>query len=54
VYLIDGKIASVFAMGDAVGNISIWSLLKSGGSKKPVKLLKAPEIEMSVESIEWS
>ena len=41
-------------MGDAVGNISIWALMKSGGSKKPLKLLKAPEIEMSVESIEWS
>ena len=54
IYLIDGQIASVFAMGDAVGNISIWALMKNGGSNKPIKLLKAPEIEMSVESIEWS
>lgn len=50
-----GEIVSVFAMGDAQGNIAVWMIGDKYRARKPVVLLKSSLLEDTiVENLEWS
>ena len=48
-----GKIFTIFALGDAYGNISIWEFGEGSQRDSPLCLLKADDYNMTIDNIEF-
>merc|ERR1712046_467111 len=48
-----GKTFTIFALGDAYGNISIWEFGEGSQRDSPLCLLKADDYNMTIENIEF-
>lgn len=44
---------SVYALGDAYGNISVWMLPETKSKEKPIVFIKSDNTSLSIEDISW-